>query len=117
VTESAKKMTRHNVAIDYLRAFVVVLVLAHHSVIAYAPYAYFDTTHYLWGAPIVDSDRWFGFDLLTLFNDTLGVLDQSRLHHDFGDAELAMSADWSNQSELRIAKASGSTNVVSPDLG
>jgi hypothetical protein len=38
------------------------------------------------------------------------------LHHDFGDAEPAMSADWSSQSELRIAKASGSArpvNVVS----
>jgi peptidoglycan/LPS O-acetylase OafA/YrhL len=62
-------MTRHEVAIDYLRAFVVVLVLAHHSVIAYAPYAHFDPLHYLWGAPIVDAARWRGFDLLTLFND------------------------------------------------
>jgi hypothetical protein len=62
-------MTRHDVAIDYLRGFVVVLVLAHHSVIAYAPYAHFDQVHYLWGAPIVDIERWRGFDLLTLFND------------------------------------------------
>jgi hypothetical protein len=62
-------MTRHHVAIDYLRTFVVVLVLAHHSVIAYAPYARFDQLHYLWGSPIVDIARWRGFDLLTLFND------------------------------------------------
>jgi hypothetical protein len=62
-------MTRHDIAIDYLRAFVVVLVLAHHSVIAYAPYALFDQVHYLWGTPIVDIQRWRGFDLLTLFND------------------------------------------------
>jgi hypothetical protein len=62
-------MTRRDVAIDYLRAFVVVLVLAHHSIIAYAPYAHFDQVHYLWGAPIVDTERWRGFDLLTLFND------------------------------------------------
>lgn len=62
-------MIRHNVAIDYLRAFVVVLVLAHHSVIAYSPYAHFDPVHYLWGAPIVDTERWRGFDLLVLFND------------------------------------------------
>jgi peptidoglycan/LPS O-acetylase OafA/YrhL len=70
MAESGQKDSRHNVAIDYLRAFVVVLVLTHHSVIAYAPYAHFDPTHYLWGAPIVDSERWLGFDLLTLFNDT-----------------------------------------------
>ena len=63
-------MTRHHVAIDYLRAFVVLLVLAHHSVIAYAPYARFDQLHYLWGAPIADIARWRGFDLLALFNDT-----------------------------------------------
>jgi glucans biosynthesis protein C len=62
-------LIRHNIAIDYLRAFVVLLVLAHHSVIAYAPYAHFDQLHYLWGAPIVDTARWPGFDLLTLFND------------------------------------------------
>ena len=36
----------------------------------------------------------------------------SGLHHDFGDAEPAMSADWSSQSELRIAKASGSARAV-----
>ena len=49
MAESGQKDGRHNVAIDYLRAFVVVLVLTHHSVIAYAPYAHFDPTHYLWG--------------------------------------------------------------------
>jgi peptidoglycan/LPS O-acetylase OafA/YrhL len=62
-------MIRHNVAIDYLRAFVVVLVLVHHSVIAYSPYARFDPVHYLWGAPIVDTAHWRGFDLLVLFDD------------------------------------------------
>ena len=69
MTEAKKAMTRHDVAIDYLRAFVVVLVLAHHSVIAYAPYAHYDPVHYLWGAPIVDTERWRGFDLFVLFND------------------------------------------------
>ena len=36
----------------------------------------------------------------------------SGLHHDIGDAEQAMSADWSSQSELRIARASGSARAV-----
>ena len=62
-------MARHNEAIDYLRAFIIVLVLVHHSIIAYAPYAAFNAVHYLWAAPIVDSRRWAGFDALTLFDD------------------------------------------------
>ena len=62
-------MPRHNAAIDYLRAFIIVLVLMHHSIIAYAPYATFNPVHFLWSAPIVDSRRWAGFDPLTLFND------------------------------------------------
>ena len=36
----------------------------------------------------------------------------SGFRHDFGAAEPAMSADWSSQSELRIAKASGSARAV-----
>src|SRR4051812_33228010 len=66
---SSRKMIRHNVAIDYLRGFIVVLVVAHHSVIAYSPYAHFDPVHYLWGAPMVDTARWRGFDLMVLFDD------------------------------------------------
>ena len=62
-------MTKHNIALDYLRAFVIVLVLAYHSVIAYSVFARFDPNHYLWGAPIVDSQRWLGFDLFVLFDD------------------------------------------------
>jgi glucan biosynthesis protein C len=57
-------------ALDYLRGFVVVLVVLHHSVLAYCYYGHFDTRHYLWSsAPIVDSARFLGFDLLVLFND------------------------------------------------
>jgi peptidoglycan/LPS O-acetylase OafA/YrhL len=56
---------------DYLRAFIVLLVLLHHSVLAYAvmwpaqPRA-FD----IFPAPIVDPQRWTGFDALAVFNDT-----------------------------------------------
>jgi hypothetical protein len=32
-------------------------------------------------------------------------MTQSGLHHDFADAEPGMSADWSNQSELRIVES------------
>lgn len=56
---------------DHLRAFIVLLVLLHHSVLAYAimwpaqPGAF-----RILPAPIVDSHRWAGFDVLAIFNDT-----------------------------------------------
>jgi glucans biosynthesis protein C len=58
------------VAVDYLRGFVTILVVFHHSVLAYCQYSHFDPTHYLWSsAPIVDGTKWLGFDLLVWFND------------------------------------------------
>ncbi len=59
------------VAFDYLRGFVTALVVLHHSVLAYCSFGYFNQRHYLWStAPIVDGDRWSGFDVLVLFNDS-----------------------------------------------
>jgi len=67
--------TGRDAALDYLRAFVTVLVVAHHSVIAYAlvsaTAAPRSPLHpWLSGIPIVDSHRLIGFDLFALFNDT-----------------------------------------------
>ena len=59
------------VAFDHLRGFVIALVVLHHSVLAYCRYAHFNPQHYLWStAPIVDTERWAGFDLLVLCNDS-----------------------------------------------
>ncbi len=66
---------QYNVSVGYLRAFVTVLVLAHHSVLAYHPYApappqSLSTQPRLWQAfPVVDSQHWSGFSLLVGFND------------------------------------------------
>ena len=66
---------QYNVAIGYLRAFVTVLVLAHHAVLAYHPFAPAPSTSLLteprlWPAfPVVDAQRWSGFSLLVGFND------------------------------------------------
>jgi peptidoglycan/LPS O-acetylase OafA/YrhL len=61
---------RRGVAIDYLRTFIIVLVLLHHSVLAYVNFGHFNPQHYLWStAPIVDSRRWLGFDIIVAFND------------------------------------------------
>jgi hypothetical protein len=67
---------QYNVAIGYLRAFVTVLVVAHHAALAYhpfapAPIASLIAEPRLWQAfPVVDAQRWSGFSLLVGFNDT-----------------------------------------------
>jgi peptidoglycan/LPS O-acetylase OafA/YrhL len=56
---------------DYLRAFIVLLVLLHHSVLAYAVlWPAQPRTFRILPAPIVDPQRWAGFDVLAAFNDT-----------------------------------------------
>jgi peptidoglycan/LPS O-acetylase OafA/YrhL len=56
---------------DYLRAFVVLLVLLHHSMLAYAAmWPAQPRTFTTPPAPLVDAQRWVGFDALAVFNDT-----------------------------------------------
>jgi hypothetical protein len=62
-------------ALDKLRDFVILLVLAFHSVLAYLNFlpasAFpFDIPPYLGRAfPIFDTQRWFGFDLFSAWQD------------------------------------------------
>src|SRR5215472_15964159 len=66
---------RSSLALGNLRAFVILLVLSFHSVLAYlrflpAASSAFDSPPFLWRAfPIVDSLRWFGFDLYCAWQD------------------------------------------------
>jgi hypothetical protein len=63
-------MSDRNAALDRARTFITLLVLANHSVVAYTQFGRFYPNHYLWStAPIVDTQRWGGFNALTLFND------------------------------------------------
>src|SRR5215469_6324260 len=56
---------------DYLRAFIVLLVLLHHSVLAYAVmWPAQPRTFGISPAPIVEAHRWAGFDVLAIFDDT-----------------------------------------------
>jgi hypothetical protein len=64
-----------SLAIDNLRAVVILLVLSFHAVLAYLgslpphPFGFADSP-YLWRAfPVVDSARWFGFDLFCAWQD------------------------------------------------
>jgi len=71
-----KPASGYNVSIGYLRAFVTLLVVAHHAVLAYHPFApaapaSLTADPRWWPAfPVVDSQRWTGFALLVGFNDT-----------------------------------------------
>ncbi len=63
-------MSNRNAALDRARTFITLLVLANHAVVAYTAFGRFYPNHYLWSsAPVVDSLRWIGFNVLTLFND------------------------------------------------
>jgi peptidoglycan/LPS O-acetylase OafA/YrhL len=67
--------TKYNYAIGYLRGFIVALVVAHHAVLAYHPFAPPPPASLLpqprwWQAfPVVDARRWTGFSLFAGFND------------------------------------------------
>jgi hypothetical protein len=61
---------QRDVSIDYLRATLTLMVLAHHSSLAYTTFAHFDAAHYLSStAPIVDPARWAFLDYAENFND------------------------------------------------
>src|SRR5215471_13408487 len=68
--------SEYNVALGYLRAFIVVLVVAHHAVLAYHPYAPPPPASLVaqprfWQAfPVVDNHRYTAFALFVGFNDT-----------------------------------------------
>lgn len=56
--------------LDYLRGFVTVLVVAHHSSLAYTTFASFNPQAYNASThPIVDTARAYGLDLFEDFND------------------------------------------------
>jgi glucans biosynthesis protein C len=72
---SASKWVQHQNAgrvlwVDYLRSFITVLVVAHHSTLAYTTFARFNPVAYILSThPIIDSKRWIGLDIFENFND------------------------------------------------
>jgi peptidoglycan/LPS O-acetylase OafA/YrhL len=66
---------QYNHSIGYLRAFIVILVVAHHSALAYHQFAPPPSASLVaqprwWEAfPVVDAQRWNGFSIFTGFND------------------------------------------------
>jgi peptidoglycan/LPS O-acetylase OafA/YrhL len=74
-TVSVPASALYNPSIGYLRAFITLLVLAHHAALAYHPFAPAPGTALngparWWQAfPVVDSQRWTGFAVFVGFND------------------------------------------------
>jgi hypothetical protein len=63
--------TDRNPALDRMRIFLTLLVVLHHSVLAYVRFGHFDVRNFLAStAPVVDAHRWVGFDILVLFDDS-----------------------------------------------
>src|SRR5215469_6971739 len=68
-------MSRTSLALGNLRGGVILIVLGFHSVLAYLDFLpatarKFDTPPYEWEAsPIIDSQRWLGFDLFCAWHD------------------------------------------------
>ena len=103
-------MSRTSLALSNLRAIVIVIVLAFHSVLAYLaslpakPFA-FDVPPYRWQAsPIIDSQRWFGFDLFCAWQDVSLMSLMFFLSGVFVPGSLSRKGGWSFLSDrlLRI---------------
>ncbi len=62
--------SRRDVSLDYLRATLTVMVVAHHSSLAYTHFAHIDSKNYLASsAPVIDEARWLFLDYAENFND------------------------------------------------
>ncbi|HYA84646.1 MAG TPA: acyltransferase, partial [Candidatus Bathyarchaeia archaeon] len=67
---SIENRARRDISLDYLRATLVLMVVAHHSSLAYTTFAHFNPINYLSSThPVVDSLRWIFLDYAENFND------------------------------------------------
>lgn len=56
--------------IDYLRSFIILTVVMHHACLSYTTFAHFNKEVYILSShPMVDAQRWIGFDVIVYFND------------------------------------------------
>ncbi|MCG8688512.1 MAG: acyltransferase family protein, partial [Desulfobacterales bacterium] len=68
---SLAKAAGRQIAFDYMRAFTVTLVLWHHAILAYTTFAFVNLENpVMTHSPVVNEQRWIGFDLLAALNET-----------------------------------------------
>ncbi len=68
IVVSTKKA--RDLSVDYLRTTLTLMVVAHHSMLAYTTWAVFDKQHVFRStAPVVDNSRWIVFNYAENFND------------------------------------------------
>jgi peptidoglycan/LPS O-acetylase OafA/YrhL len=71
--DSARPQGR-DVAIDYLRACVIVLVVSLHAALAYTSFSTYDPSHWVASsAPVVDAVRWPFLDPFVMFYDAFAM--------------------------------------------
>lgn len=93
-------MSKSSVALSNLRAMVIVTVIAFHACLAYlasapAPTAAFDQPPYLWLAfPIVDTQRWLGFDVFCAWLDVSLMSLMFLLSGVFAAGSLRRRGSW-----------------------
>src|SRR5215470_17290844 len=98
--ERAGIMGKSSVALANLRGFVILIVLAFHSMLAYLAYGPTSTPPfaeppYRWQAfPIVDRERWFGFDLFCAWHDVYLMSLMYFLSGLFVWASLTRKGSW-----------------------
>ena len=62
------------IAFDYLRSFAIVFVVLYHSFLAYSNLASINLSNPIDTiSPIVDAQKWIGFDIIILFGNTFGM--------------------------------------------
>jgi glucan biosynthesis protein C len=67
-------VSERKVEIDYLRTFVITLVLFVHASLAYTTSAFIDSNNPIASSnPVVNVQRWIGFDLIVAFNETFSM--------------------------------------------
>jgi surface polysaccharide O-acyltransferase-like enzyme len=70
-TPDLTQVSGRKVEFDYLRVFVITLVLLHHAVLAYTTSASMNFENPIaTTSPVADDRRWIGFDLIVAFNET-----------------------------------------------
>jgi len=73
-TRDLTEISGRRVEFDYLRAFVIILVLFVHAALAYTTTAFINPENPIASSnPVVNEQRWIGFDLIVALSETFSM--------------------------------------------